>query len=662
MARSFSALLLAALIAAGQEPLVHFATYFGGGEGDFGNSIATGPGGDIWIAGVTHSRNFPVLAAHQSRCTLGSLQSCQDGFLARLSADGRSVRFSTYLGDSTNDEITALAVDERGYAYVTGTYRDGALAARFDPDGRAVYVHSFGGPLITRGRALAIDGQGNLYLAGQTSSPGFPAVNPIQSGPGPVSCMAIGGGGIPIDIVVMKIDPGGRVIFSTYLSGNGNDFGNAIAVDALGRIYVAGGTTSTNLPLPNAMQANYGGGPPQPVGTCDPGDGFVLQISPAGGVLFGTLLGGAGADNIDNLFVGTSGILTVTGTTNSGASFPLADPLTEAPTAANRAFAARIDVDTPSMLHARLFDQSLGTGWMSQAGNLTLGTRPLLRLNTSDWRVRQLADFGAAVQRSLEAPEGPVLAIGSAGSRDSFRPTNPIQTANAGFDDVWFAKFTPAPDDRVTTVNAASFAGPEIAPGSIATLFSPESGDGVRVQGLTARVLASSGNQINIVVPEDAPPGSTAEIVVLRDGQPVATGSALFARVAPAIFTANANGRGAPAAQLLRVSREGTRTEQSPFLCDPTCSPAPIDAGSEDVQSFLTLYGTGIRNRTSLDRVKAVIAGEEVAVQFAGSQPVFSGLDQVNISLPATLRGRGEVDLVLVVDGRLSNVVRLNIR
>lgn len=661
MARRFSIFCAAAMIVAmAQEARVDFASYFGGREPDFGNAIAVGPGADIWIAGTTHSTNFPVIAAYQSGCTLGSERSCLDGFLARLSPDGRAVRFSTYVGTSANDEITALAVDEQGYAYVTGRYRDGVLAARFDPQGRPVYVLSFGGPLLTIGRALAIDDRGNLYLAGETSSPAFPAVNAIHSTPGPVSCLAIGGGGIPIDAIVMKLDPNGRVLFSTYLSGNGHDFGSAIAVDVMGRIYLGGGTTSTNLPLPNALQASHAGGSPQPVGTCAPGEAFVSQIDPATGrVLFGTLLGGVGNDSIDNIFAGAGGILTVTGTTGSGSTFPLTEPPS---TTANRAFAARIDVATPSLLSSRLLEQPLGLAWMSPAGRLTAGTGRLVRLNIIDWGLRDIGGFGAPIQRSVEAPDGSVLAIGAANDRDALRPTTAFQPNNAGFHDAWFGRLTPAPDNRVIAVNAASFDGPEIAPGSIATLFSPESGPEVRIQNLPARVIASSGDQISIVVPEGASPGTAAEIAVLRDGQQIAAGSTLVTRVAPAIFTAGANGRGAPAAQLMRVSRDGTHTEQSPFICDPTCRPTPIDASSDDVQSVLVLYGTGIRNRTSMDQVRAVIGGQDVPVQFAGAQPTFAGLDQVNISLPAALSRRGEVDLVLVVDSRLSNAVRLTIR
>jgi beta-propeller repeat-containing protein len=129
-------------------------------------------------------RRSRVQVAYQSRCTLGSLQSCYDGFLARLSGDGQILRYATYLGGRANDSITALAVDEQGFAYVTGTYNDGALAALFD----------------TLGHALTIDRAGNLYITGQTSSANFPAVNTPYPSQGPGSCQAIGGGTFPIGV------------------------------------------------------------------------------------------------------------------------------------------------------------------------------------------------------------------------------------------------------------------------------------------------------------------------------------------------------------------------------------------------------------------------------------------------------------------------------
>lgn len=77
--------------------------------------------------------------------------------------------------------------------------------------------------------------------------------------------------------------------------------------------------------------------------------------------------------------------------------------------------------------------------------------------------------------------------------------------------------------------------------------------------------------------------------------------------------------------------------------------------------TYLTLYGTGIRNRTSLANVTVTVKGVTVPVQYAGATPGFSGLDQVNILLPAELRGKADSDVIVTVDGRASNAVSIRI-
>jgi uncharacterized protein (TIGR03437 family) len=77
---------------------------------------------------------------------------------------------------------------------------------------------------------------------------------------------------------------------------------------------------------------------------------------------------------------------------------------------------------------------------------------------------------------------------------------------------------------------------------------------------------------------------------------------------------------------------------------------------------YLILYGTGIRNRSSLANVTANIGGTNVPVFYAGPQPSFAGLDQVNLSLPLSLSGSGEVNIVFTVDGQTANVVTINIQ
>ena len=86
----------------------------------------------------------------------------------------------------------------------------------------------------------------------------------------------------------------------------------------------------------------------------------------------------------------------------------------------------------------------------------------------------------------------------------------------------------------------------------------------------------------------------------------------------------------------------------------------PIDLSSDQV--YLVLYRTGIRLRSTLTNVTASIGGTSLPLVYAGAQGSFAGLDQANILLPRTLTGRGEVDITLNVDGKISNVVRVNFK
>ena len=91
------------------------------------------------------------------------------------------------------------------------------------------------------------------------------------------------------------------------------------------------------------------------------------------------------------------------------------------------------------------------------------------------------------------------------------------------------------------------------------------------------------------------------------------------------------------------------------------CRAEPIVLGV-DTPTYLTLYGTGIRNRSSLANVTCTIGGVDVPVLYAGPQPEFAGLDQINVALTLNLRGMGEADLIIAVDGVPSNRTRINVQ
>jgi uncharacterized protein (TIGR03437 family) len=152
---------------------------------------------------------------------------------------------------------------------------------------------------------------------------------------------------------------------------------------------------------------------------------------------------------------------------------------------------------------------------------------------------------------------------------------------------------------------------------------------------------------------------------VLRQNRVVARGQVRIEPVAPGLFTANADGKGAPAAIALRVSPDGTQTQLPVYQCGAaagSCGPVPIDLGSDTDQVILVLFGTGIRGASSFSAVNARTGGVDAPVLYAGPQGQFVCLDQVNVRIPRELRGRWEVELALAVDGKAANLVKLLFR
>src|SRR5262249_28595748 len=145
----------------------------------------------------------------------------------------------------------------------------------------------------------------------------------------------------------------------------------------------------------------------------------------------------------------------------------------------------------------------------------------------------------------------------------------------------------------------------------------------------------------------------------------VSIGTIQISAVAPGIFTADSSGRGLPAANLLRVKGNGSQEYEPVARYDGAQNKwvaVPIDLGPASEQVYLILYGTGVRNRSSLQAVMAKIGGANSQVLSAGAQGGYVGLDQINLSLPRELAGRGDVDVILTVGGQPANTVRVNMK
>lgn len=168
-----------------------------------------------------------------------------------------------------------------------------------------------------------------------------------------------------------------------------------------------------------------------------------------------------------------------------------------------------------------------------------------------------------------------------------------------------------------------------------------------------APLFYASQGQINFEMPAGLAAGR-ATVNVVRGNSIAASTTVAVGPVAPSLFTANATGSG-PAAPLYL---QGQNAPQNTFVCGTAgCLASPVIAGAA---TYLSLYGTGIRNRSSLTNVTATIGGMNVPVLYAGEQGEI-GLDQVNLSVPGSLQGMGETGLILTVDGIAANTVRINI-
>jgi uncharacterized protein (TIGR03437 family) len=178
---------------------------------------------------------------------------------------------------------------------------------------------------------------------------------------------------------------------------------------------------------------------------------------------------------------------------------------------------------------------------------------------------------------------------------------------------------------------------------------------------LRAPLFFVSPNQINFYLPRNVATGQ-AELRAARGGVIVTLGQIEIVRVSPGLFTANANGQGVAAAVALRVKPDGTQQYEPVARFDAATNrfvSTPIDLGPGTDQVFLIQFGTGLRFGAT---ATATIGSANAEVLFAGAAPGFVGLDQANVRLPRSLIGRGEVDVVLTVDGKTANIVTASIK
>jgi hypothetical protein len=302
-----------------------YSTFVGGSWNDSPRGIGVDASGCAVIGGFTNSNDFPTTSGVVRPSRSPGLFDGSDGFVTKISANGSSVVYSTFLGtNSGTDQVLALALDASGCATVTGWTASASFpttAGAFDRtltmDHKAFvtrlnatatgYVFStyLGGTSYnTEGDGVAVDAAGAAYVTGCTSSSDFPTTSGA-----PQRTLATGP-----DAFISKISANGSsLVWSTYLGGSGSDCGYGITCSSGGQVAVVGSVASANFPTTaGAFRTSL-------VGSTD---GFSTVINATGThLVYSTYLGSSGTDCANGVAIQSSGHVVVGGATDN-ASFP----------------------------------------------------------------------------------------------------------------------------------------------------------------------------------------------------------------------------------------------------------------------------------------------------------------------------------------------------
>jgi hypothetical protein len=292
-------------------PSLTWASYFGGSAIDNGRCVAVDASGNIYICGSTSSTSgISTSGAYQT-----SMAGSSDAFLAKFSSSG-SLLWATYFGGSGSESAAGLAIDNSGNIYIvgytasssgiatSGAYKTtfggtyDAFLAKFNSSGSLLWSTYYGGSDDDEGEAIALDGSGNIFIAGISAS---------TSGIATAGAFQTAFGGID-DAFLAKFNSSGTLSWATYYGGSGIENGFSLTTDTGGHIYLSGNTgSSTGIATPGAYQTSLSGIQ----------DGFLVKFSGSGARTWATYYGGSGSENPEQICTDDSGNIFMTGFTTS---------------------------------------------------------------------------------------------------------------------------------------------------------------------------------------------------------------------------------------------------------------------------------------------------------------------------------------------------------
>jgi len=663
-----------------------FQTYIGGLDTDGATGIALDSQNNIYLTGGTRSTDYPVTTGVlKSRFNPPGLTQPDpiDCIVTKLNPSGDEIVYSTYLGGTGEDGCAGIAVDAQGNAAVTGyttssadfpvtasapqrnlAGRSDVFIAKLNASGTSLlYSTLLGGQDTDLATSIALDAQGAAYVTGNTTS----ASNfPVTSG---AAQTRFGGlsAGVPMrfgDGFVAKLNPAGSAFqYVTFLGGSHEDIVMNAAVDASGNAYVTGFTRSPNFPTTSgAFRTAYSGSGGNIF--LPGGDAFAAKLNPTGSALvYSTYLGGARDDWGAAIAVDASGNAWVGGATLS----------TDFPTTADAGQRTFGGADPATKF-------PLGDGFVTQLnGNGTALVYSTYLGGSGDEFV-----FGVASGAS-----GGVYVTGSTLSSNFPVTPGAMQKGYGG----WQPSYLPLGDAFITkyggggtgtfissVASAASYAGGGVAPGEIVVL----TGGGIGPPRITTLALTPSGTvstllaetrvtfdniaapivyvlsgQTSVIVPYELAGKQSTQMVAEYRGVRSLPVTVPVLQTKPALFTANASGRGQGAILNADYSYNSAAN--------------PVDKGG-----IVLLYGTGegpidppgvtggVSNTVVPSIVLPVvvtIGGQNAKVLYKGAAPgQVAGLFQMNVEVPAAVASGAQEVVVSIGNTRSQSGVTVAVR
>ena len=686
---------------------ITWGTYVAGSGDEIGMfGITVDNSGHAFLAGATDSEDFPTTEQAFQRTLPAVGSQPTSAFISKLEADGTGLVYSTFLGGGSGSGAQFVAIDSSGNAYVGGTvfgqdfptknaiqttYAGGdqdGFVAELTPGGDALVFSTFlGGSNDEWGCcAVAIGPNGAIYVGGHTTSPDFPVKNSLQ--PFKAQGTLQSGQGF-----FAQFNPGGSLLFSSFLGGSTDTWVAGIATDASGAIYLTGQTSDTDFPVLNPYQKTNGGLtdifitkvapdtlPPSPfsatpivlpaqfvVGGAAPATQTISVTSAPQGQAF-TATVDAKWLSVSSSSPVTPATLTVSIDASGLAPGPYTGTVHIDP---ETAVAVNLSVFNPPPVVNSVSPPSIapgsndttvtiaGSGFVSGAALEfadLLSPFPTTFVNSST--------LTAVVTKSWEVMPASFLLV----------VVNPQSLPSQAFS---LTIGTLAPSLQAVT-NGASFAAGTVAPGEIATIFGgnlTSSTDiqlvsslplpakylnvSVIVNGAAAPLFAidnvNGQQQINFQVPWEVAGGSSASIVVTSDGVSSAPLVVPVSTPQPGIFAYSAGGQSFGAIlhanfQLADAAHPAKAGETVLIYCTGL---GAVSSPPED-----GAVGNGQSTKAT---ATVTIGGVNATVSFSGLAPGFVGLYQVNAEVPMGV-GSGNQSVVLSIAADSSNLVLLPVQ